>query len=248
MTYPALTRKDTAAYVEGRRDGTLSEANLSPEERGSDSDDNYDAIITTLDKVKAEFSAADLSKFTSQQLKDGLEGPLSVVLHEGLKGMPAYLLSDMDFWRFCSAYLFDFVEWRNKKDDKSLPSLENYAAKANGLNNRNCTAHRMFDRAHIAHIGGTQAGLADPYEYAKFGASDVWRSHVLRPLHGNAPVLVHEVVGDVKAGKLPTSKVRPLAKHLQRVRANVLFEVLDQPQARDLLDRETQRVENGAAT
>jgi hypothetical protein len=56
-----------------------------------------------------------------------------------------------------------------------------------------------------------------------------------------APLVAHELLLDVQAGLLPTEKVRLVAKNLKRVRSNVLFEVLDPIQARDMLGRETAR-------
>lgn len=241
MSYPVMTVKQTAEYVKARRAKTTSGA-PEGEQRGEAADAYFEDIIDTLDDLKDRWAASNPEQMQSGQDKDGLEGKLAVELHKEFRHLPAYILTDRDFWRFCAAYLYDFVEWRNGDGC----DLANYGAGGASIG-RDCTPHRMFDRAYIAHLGGTAAGAQGDaaYELATFGHTDLWRSHILRVSHGDAPSVAHELVKDVKEGKLATKEVRPLAKHLQRVRANVLFQVLDPYQARNLVDRETERVTAG---
>lgn len=201
--------------------------------------DCADEVEGVLDGVLERWQSHDLTKLKSDQARDELEGHLAVVLHEGLAHLPASVLTDRDFWRYCSAYLYDFVVWR--QPTKTVAGcLPYFGSASNGLG-RECVPHRMFDRAHIAKVGGDYVGADDPYDLARFGAADVWKSHVLRVANGNAPVVVREILTDVRTGTLKTDVVRPFIKNLRRVRANVLFEVLDHHQARDLVDREIQR-------
>jgi len=152
MSYPALSRKNAAAYVNGRRNGSLTEADLQVEQREHGAGAAYEDIIDTLDAVRKEWTSSARPSLKSGQDKDGLEGKLAILFHKGIKDLPAYVLTDMDFWRFCSAYLYDFVEWRNGDGCE----LRNYGAEGEGLNGRDCTAHRMFDRAGIAVAGGVR--------------------------------------------------------------------------------------------
>jgi hypothetical protein len=223
-------------YISGRRSGAFTEHDLHAEQRGEDADGDYEAILDLLEEILEKWNASDRIKIKSDQAKDATEGKLAVMIFAGLRSLPGRVLSDRDFWRYCAAYLYDLVEWRNGNGC----SLINYGASANAIGH-DCMPHRMFERASIAHLGGVAAGDTDPFELAKFGASDVWRSHILRVLNGNAPVLVHEILTDVKEGNLKTEIVRPLIRDLRRVRANIVFELLDQSQARVLLDRERKR-------
>lgn len=239
MTYPAMTTKQTSDYVAGRRSGKVTGL-PEGEQRGDNEDSYYDDVRDVLDDLLADWKASGYEALKSGQDKDGLEGKLAVRLHEEFDAfLPAYVLTDRDFWRFCAAYMFEFVEWRNGEGCK----LANYGASGSSIG-RECTPHRMFDRAFIAHLGGVANGKTgdDAYAMATFGHTDLWRSHLLRVSHGDAPVVAHELALDVKQNKIATKEVRPLAKHLQRVRANVLFQVLDPHQARVLVDRETTRV------
>lgn len=244
--YQVVSKPDTVAFVKGRHDGSLGAHDLKVSYRGAEAEDFVDEIEEALERILTGWRSRDASKYTSDQARDELEGQLSAELHEGIAHLPASVLTDKDFWRFCSAYLYDFVVWR--QPSKTVTAfLPYFGAATNGLG-RECVPHRMFDRAHIAKVGGDFAGDSDPYALARFGAADVWKSHVLRVANGNAPVVVREMLTDVKTGKLKTDVVRPFVKNLRRVRANVLFEVLDQHQARDLVDRETIRTLASAAT
>ena len=237
MTYPAASKVETEKYVAGRRTHELARSDLHAEQRGGEFDGDYEAIIDVLDDLLAEWESTDTSRMKSDQAKDALEGKLAVTLHKVLVDLPGSVLSDRDFWRYCAAHLFELVEWRNGNGC----SLSNYGAETvSGI--RECMPHRMFDRANIAYRGGVAAGDKNPYTLATFGASDVWRSHILRVQNGNAPIVAHEILGDVKAGNLKTDVIRPFIRYVRRARANVMFEVLDRQQARDLVDRETNRV------
>jgi hypothetical protein len=233
MGYPVLSRAKTEEYVRGRREGTLPDGPPEHELRGPD-DDCFDAVEEGLRDVIDEWRGLDSFKAKSDRARDKVEGELSVVLYKRLRDLPGNILSDRDFWRYCAARLYDIVQWRHPKES----SLANFGAATNAISHE-CMPHRMFERAHIAFLGGEAVGDQDPFALACFGASDVWRSHLLRVLTGNAPVVAHELLTDVKAGKLKTNLVREVVKNLKRVRANVLFEVLDQPQARELIDLET---------
>jgi hypothetical protein len=237
MTYPALSKVETEKYVSGRREGALTENDLHADQRGDESEGDYEAIVDLLDSLLDEWGTTDLTKIKSDQARDAVEGKLAVKLHKSTHDLPGRLLSDRDFWRYCAAHLFDLVEWRNG----SGCSLDNYGAKLAGAI-RECMPHRMFDRANIAYKGGLAVGEKDPYALAKFGASDVWRSHIIRVLNGNAPIVAHEILADVKTGSLKTNVIRPFIRNVRRARANVLFELLDLEHARDLVNCETNRI------
>lgn len=239
MTYPVVFRSDVTAYINGRGDGHMSSLDLKVSYRDSPGDDWVEHVDQTLDLVISDWREEDLTKFKSDQKRDELEGRLSVNLYEALSEMPATILTDRDFWRYAACYLYEFILWR-QTTEKVTAQLPYFGAASNGLG-RECVPHRMFDRAYVAQVGGRAAKAADPFEMARFGAADVWKSHILRVANGNAPIVVHELLVDVKGGKLKTELVRPFVKNLRRVRANVLFEILDQPQARDLIDRERTR-------
>ncbi|USX46296.1 hypothetical protein [Dietzia kunjamensis] len=240
--YQVVTRPDAAAYVQGRANGSLGPHDLKVSYRGAEADDLVDAIEDTLETVLEGWHAREDTKYRTDQSRDELEGELSAELHSGLAALPASVLTDRDFWRFCATYLYDFVTWRQPSKTVTA-SLAYFGAQSNGIG-RECVPHRMFDRAHIASVGGFLSGDDDPYSLAKFGAADVWKSHILRVANGNAPMVAREILQDVKEGTLKTDVVRPMVRNLRRARSNIIFEILNQEQARSLVDRETARVIN----
>lgn len=241
MPYPAMSVKATRDYVNGRRSGVIG-GSPEGEQRGDKDDPYYEDVRDGLDDMLTAWKASAWGELKSGQAKDGLEGRLAVGLYENFATLPSYILTDRDFWRYCAAYLYEFVEWRNG----SGCDLANYGAKSASIG-RDCTPHRMFDRTYIALQGGRANGKTGEavYESGTFGHTDLWRSHILRVLHGDAPNVAYHLVSDVQSNKLGTQELRSLAKHLQRVRANVLFQVLDSFQARTLVTRETARMSAG---
>lgn len=240
MTHQYVTRANAIVYIEGRADKKLSHTQLEVEHRGSNGVDYVEDIDEAIETVLEHWQNADLAKYSSDQKRDELEGELAVPLYEGLQDLPAEVLTDKDFWRYLSAALYDFVVWRQNTTKTVTGLFPYFGVASNGLG-RECVPHRMFNRAYIVGVAGKVNAAADPFELARIGAADMWKSHVLRVANGNAPLVVHEFATDVKAGNLPTDILRPMVKNLRRVRSNVLFEVLDPHQARDLVDRETER-------
>lgn len=239
--YPIVGRKDLKTYIAGRSAGVLEPHDLVVNYERSSAEDLPDEICAVLDGVISTWRALDLASITSDQARDAVEGELSASLHDGFRELPANVLTDRGFWRFCAGKLYDYVIWRHQTS-KSEPALHPYFGVVAETLGFECVPHRMFNRALIAHAGGAVVGSDDPYALAKFGARDVWASHILRVRTSYAPAVARELLVDVRDGKLPTLTVRLLAKNLKRVRSNVLFEVLDEHQARVLMDRETERV------
>lgn len=240
MKYQVVTVAEAERYVLGRRDKTVAPGGLRAIERDGSPVDVSLTVQDAIDDLLEEWNAGKGARTGSQ--KDAFEGELSIGLHKSLKDLPTEVLTDRDFWRYLSTSLYEFVQWR----DGDNCSLASFGAHANAPG-WDCVPLRMFNRAHIAEAGGTVLKAADPYEGAKVDGADLWRSHILRVLNGYAPVLVNELLKDKAAGKVQTPNVshtdfvRQYAKDLRRIRANVLFEVLDQEASRALLDTQRAR-------
>lgn len=235
--YRAMRRADVAAYVRGRQAGTLGPHDWQTVDRGEPGEDWGEVAEAGLDAVLEAWTDLNDESIKSDNARDAVEGKLAAILHCELATLPASVLTDRDFWRFCSAWLYDFIEWR--QSTSSTDNLLTYFGGSSESLGRDCVAHRMFDRGHIARAAAEAVDENEElYGLAEIGAADVWKSHILRVAHGNAPLVVREMLLNVRSGNLPTSDIRPFVKNLRRVRANVIFEVLDSDQARDLVDRE----------
>jgi hypothetical protein len=230
MRYPTVKQRDAVAYVEGRRAGRIA-ARTKPDVVWSGSGDEYDDAIdgAVEDLIESWMESRD-SAGASGQKKDAVEGGLAVEFYENLQELPAQILTDRGFWRYLSVHgLFDFIQWR---DGEGCRLVSFGAGSTNGWD---CVPHRMFNRAMIAKAGASE-GAEDPFWGSYVAGTDLWRSHVLRVLIGNAPVLVNEILTDSLRGDLPSGVLRDLVKRLQRTRANVMFELLDQRECRRLVD------------
>lgn len=242
--YPVLSRTETVRYVSGRLDGSQDEHDLKMSTRGVKGEDWIDPTLDTLDEMLDRWRALG-ERQDQAETSDRIEGVLSPVIFEGLRALPAKVLTDRGFWRYCSAYLYDFILWRQPASTLET-LLEYFGARYNSLG-RECVPLRMFDRALIAHRASDE-GAEDKFALARIGASDVWKSHILRVLNGNAPYVAAGLLSEVASGELRTHDVREVAKRLRRTRANVLFEVLDREQASELVIREILREDPHSTT
>jgi hypothetical protein len=236
---------DASEYVVGRRNGVLSsEADLRSTFRDVDTaEDPVDVIDAALEDLLDEWRSQKDSKKASE--RDEFEGTLAVTLYETLKDLPAEVLTDRDFWRYMSVRMYEFIQWR----DGETCSLESFGATGSALN-WNCVPLRMFNRAHVAEVGRLAAGSDQEFYGVDLpGATDLWRSHILRVLTSYSPFVVHEMLKDYgnwtdrakTLGMQRKDAVREYAKDLRRARSNLLFEVLDDESVADLLQTQTAR-------
>jgi hypothetical protein len=163
------------------------------------------------------------------------ESEACAALHACLADVDRRALADHDFWTWLAVdYLADVLEWRFGAEGRPAQPA-NY-----GIGTR---TENMFFRLWLrADLG--KADGADPYELAKFGDQDLWRSHLLRQGYANARSIVRALLklqaGKLMKGNKPAKKlaggdepegVRMLAKRLRRMRANVVLEYLTPIQA-----------------
>jgi hypothetical protein len=144
------------------------------------------------------------------------------LVHKHLIYNPA-IFADHDFWLWMTLkYFADIIEWRHGGQDRQA-ALGNY-----GLGNRSENLiFRMWLRADI----GYEKNSSDPYELAKRGNQDFWRSHILRQSYGNVRKLAKSLIKfqclDNGSYTLKTKEIRELAKIIKRLRANIMFEFMD---------------------
>ncbi len=167
------------------------------------------------------------------------ESEACAVVHACLADVDRRVLADHNFWTWLAVdCLADILEWRFGAEGRPAQAA-NYGI---GTRTENML-FRLWLRADLGKESGT-----DPYELAKFGDQDLWRSHLLRQGYANARSIVRALL-KLQAGKLmhenkPAKKVaggdepegvRMLAKRLRRMRANVVFEYLTPVQAEALV-------------
>lgn len=233
--YPVISTEDAARYLKGRLQdgGVLLDDIRRKTGTGEDiSSAPLDELRGKLLKLKKKYPA----KLRAKDPQGGkFESEACAVVHACLAGIDGRALADHDFWTWLAVDLLaDIVEWRFGAEGRPAQPA-NYGI---GTRTENMF-FRLWLRADLGRVSG-----ADPYELAKFGDQDLWRSHLLRQGYANARSIVRallklqsgrlmhgsKVAKKVAGGDEPEG-VRMLAKRLRRMRANVVFEYLTPLQA-----------------
>lgn len=233
--YPVVTADVAARHLHDRRSGEAGavEGLISFAGSGADVDSKpVDRMVRDLRTLQSEFRATLKRK---DQEGGRFEREACAVVHGALLTFERAPLADPDFWTYLAvARLADVIEWRFGTEGHPAAAA-NYGV---GQRTENML-FRLWLRGELGRGEGT-----DPYELAKTGDQDLWRSHLLR--QGYACVRpVARALLELQAGRLrgPTGKekklsiedVRELAKRLKRLRANVMFEALDAARAAALV-------------
>ena len=238
MKYPVYTIDMASSYIHALRS---DEPPLNPPDpiiRG-EGFDRRNEIDEAVSKSLLEWKNLR-SKASNAQARDGVEGQLSVAFFNATKFLhnSPEVLTDNDFWRYLAAtHFFEFTEWRDQRTKDSVVSLNSFGAGSKSLT-RDCVPFRMFERAYLADLIGERRG---DLSFALIPGGDVWKSHILGVLNSLSPSISKVMLERVKKQELKTEIIRPLAKRLKRLRANVLFEILPEEDAILIIDRESQK-------
>ena len=127
-------------------------------------------IVDALDEIQNHY--VDVSKANGGAIDAAIVEPI----HRTLFPLAtAFQLSQLGFWRWLSnvAYsgrFWNFINWRLDSTNQVNWGVTSQAKIVEVY------FYRAWIRGHKMH----ESGRDDPYYYAKKGASDVWRSHILR--------------------------------------------------------------------
>lgn len=193
--------------------GTGDDIDMSP----------LDALIDRLKSRYMEFLGSE-----DGGRPEEFEGLAAGDLHRALRDLPVEALDDPGFWRYLSvAKLWWFIE-----DREAGPiSRGNHMTYIDGLRPAECVPLRMFLRAQAIRDG-------DDYSLASSmkQATDFWRSHVVRVRTGGAPPLARSFTRLQADKQMPTTpELRPFARRLNRLWANVVLDRLDESDADKLM-------------
>lgn len=164
--------------------------------------------------------------------KDSVEGAICGDVHSLLSGLPVDVLDDPEFWQFIAIrYFTNFIIWRESKA-ASNPSVDKLLTYFLGKNNSEMIPLRLFLRGAISKVD-------DSYDLANLldRSTDFWRSHIVRVTTGTAYRLSQELVKHQFDKGMNTTKLRELAKLLNRQWSNVELYYLDSSEAHELLEQ-----------
>ena len=214
------------------------------------------ALSQLYDAVDGTARSLDTNRF---------EARAAELMHRELTESPA--LADPEFWIWCAVSAgAELVERRYpfKADDEVVmhaASLEDEEEsgddgkkqkpwipdKANffSASARETFFYRLWIRGRLGYVEGAD----DPYELARCGDVDFWRSHIFRQMSLEAEALRVEFIRfqfpDGAEGKprLSQNRIRALIKMLRRAAANVVVDGFDRDQAREFIFRQWKAME-----
>ena len=233
--YPVIYPEDALRYLKARQQGgsvILDDIRRTAGSGEAMAADALKDLRAKLLRLKKKYPPILRAK---DPLGGKFESDACALVHACLADLDRRALADHNFWTWLAVdYLADILEWRFGVEGRPAQPA-NY-----GIGTR---TENLFFRLWLRAEMGKASGL-DPYELAKSGDQDLWRSHLLRQGYANARSIVRALL-KLQAGKLmhrnqPVKRVaggdepdgvRMLAKRLRRMRANVVFEYLTPTQA-----------------
>jgi hypothetical protein len=155
------------------------------------------------------------------------------VLHRRLP-LPRRVAGDRDFWSWLTFAAEDgrfasLVDWRFGLE--AHPA--NYGVTTPGSFREGLFA-RLWWRADIGFVHDE----TDPYQLARYGDQDIWRSHIFRTRYGRNREFARSFLTTIYNGaerKQPLAVEREMAKLARARHAGTALEVLDAPQKDSLL-------------
>lgn len=243
MRYVALKTDYAMVTLEALRRGEPVDEQRVLVFRGSG--DDVEPAVTRLAQVLNGIKAKYPRRLGRRDPAGGqFEAEACSEVHRALRFDPQ-TLGDYEWWTWLAVFHFrELVDWRHGGETgRAAPA--NFGI-GNGSEN---LLYRMWLRAD----SGYDPTRSDPYELARRGDQDFWRSHVFRTAYGRCRSLVRSLIlyqfpdGSSREPTLRTIEIRELAKRLRRLHANIFYEYLDTDSAYKLVSAEAERVKEALA-
>lgn len=202
-------------------------------------------VLSRLPKAFQRQAGAKAKALTS----DRYEAEACVEVHKALPRDAA--LADPEFWIWMATGPgSDLIRRRYPPRLKKEPDgVETWAIadikNFTQANARETFFYRLWVRAELAY----DPTLDDPYELARYGDIDFWRSHVFRQMSTEAgPLLAAFIRFQHPEGldgdkRLSQEEIRELIKYMKRAAANVLVETLDEQGAEGFVEEQWQKIQ-----
>ena len=173
---------------------------------------------------------------------DRFEAAACVAVHDALPRDAA--LADPEFWIWMATGPgLDLIRRRYPgKGEAQIPDRLNFTS----ASARETFFYRLWVRAELAH----DTALADPYELARYGDIDFWRSHVFRQMSTESGPLLAAFIrfqhpdGPDGEKRLTQDEIRALVKNMRRVAANMLVETLDEQEAARFVEEQWRKIQS----
>ena len=239
MRYPTVDLGEAKRVLEAWRNGAALEPSVHWQ--GSEKAPRFDVdlvedVVEALHDLRRELGEPEDGPRNFWAM---FEGRAAELVHELLE-LPALIATDHEFWLW---FVFGsgheapgkLVSWRHVSADSPFGTQDANFGLTTDLEKGFFS--RLWLRAHLLH----DPSAADPYEYAKRGSQDLWRSHLFRTEYGMVPVVAKAFLRfafpdeDPDRASVPNDVLRAMAKELRRRNATSAFELLDDESAQSLM-------------
>ncbi|HER34404.1 MAG: hypothetical protein JXJ30_00820 [Halothiobacillaceae bacterium] len=252
MPYPVVNDKEARIWWKAWSDSSDPTAppESPPPEKSEygDSHDWHQIVTSTLGKLHELYDKVESN--SEKMSTDRFEAQACTVIHDELPEDEA--LADSGFWIWVATGPgLDLVirrypiKEREGKPSK-IPGRDNFTSS----NARETFFYRMWVRAHLAH----DKNRTDPYQLARAGDVDFWRSHVFRQMASEAKPMLAAFIefqypnGSEGSKRLKQEEVRKLVKYIKRASANIVIETLNKAEARSMIERQWAKIETQKET
>ncbi len=230
MRYPIITLSDCQRLATEMNKGTFPSLERYTQERYTHRLSTGDVMDQSEIKRAAVLIHDILEKNRAKygRDRDRLEGRVAPILYSALHKVDLAVLDDPGFWCFLSLkYFWNFIAWREKK----AFTEGNYLKYVCGERSTESVLTRMYLR--VQALGGSEYGsMASEVPMA----TDFWRSHIIRVRTGTAPSLTRAFVERQRDDRLNTPELRQFARRLNRTWTNILLNIYDDEEARQLIE------------
>ena len=193
------------------------------------------AVVRLMDDLNALYEGAAVP-----MTSDRFEAAACILVHKALPRDAA--LADPEFWIWMATCPgLSLIRRRYPPSGKAqIPDRLNFTSGSA----RETFFYRLWVRAQLAH----DPALADPYDLARYGDVDFWRSHVFRQMSTETGPMLAAFIrfqhpkGPDGEKRLSQHEIRDLVKYMRRAAANMLVETLDEQQAARFVEEQWQKV------
>lgn len=234
MTYPIIENAEARAYLQSlKTENSLDFPTTRTVDEGADHD-WHSLGGDLLAKLESLAVGGPVKKRGDPR---GAEFEISAapIVHERLPSDPA--LADPRFWTWLTmTFGLGLVNWRYE----NKPDLANFGAGSPVEN----LMFRIWLRAEVAY----SPELSDPYELAKVGDIDFWRSHIFRQSYADSRTFARALINfqfpqaNQRKAKLSINDIRALVKRLKKARTNLHFELMPYDRASRFIQEEWERL------
>lgn len=237
MKYQVLGSAEARRCVIAKRVGTQE----VPEPRSEWKGEGEEFSTSFVGPLRDELKKLQIRYGEKRSDKDnsGFEGDAAVLVHTHVPAEPL-VLSDFEFWTWLAVIHFpQLVEWRYGA--QAGADLKNYGIGARSEN----FLYRLWLRADLS-LDDT---ASHRYHLTRKGQVDFWRSHLFRQGYASVPAMARALIRfqypDELNGnpRLKIAGIRALAPRMKRLRANLMYEFLDEAACLRLLEQESKVVE-----